>query len=137
MKWGLVLAGAADFARPADKLSLTQNFALMCTGAIWTRWCLIIKPKNVLYVMYSLHLWKGKRRKCRSYANRKVNSLATVNAFLFCVGATQVTRIFMYNQSIKRTSPVEEIKEAAKEQAAVVEGVAKDPKGAAKAAQKA
>jgi hypothetical protein len=50
MKWGLVLAGAADFARPAEKLSITQNFALMCTGAIWTRWCLIIKPKNVLYV---------------------------------------------------------------------------------------
>ena len=50
MKWGLVLAGAADFARPAEKLSLTQNFALMCTGAIWTRWCLIIKPKNDLYV---------------------------------------------------------------------------------------
>lgn len=41
----------ADFARPADKLSLTQNAALMGTGAIWTRWCLIIKPRNVLYVL--------------------------------------------------------------------------------------
>jgi hypothetical protein len=63
--------------------------------------------------------------------------LATVNAFLFCVGATQVTRIVMYNQSVKGTSPIEEIKDVAKEQAAVVEGAAKDPKGAVKAAQKA
>ena len=50
MKWGVVLAGATDFLRPAEKLSLTQNLALMGTGAIWTRWCFVIKPKNVLYV---------------------------------------------------------------------------------------
>lgn len=49
MKWALVLAGISDFARPAEKLSLTQNAALTATGIIWTRWCLIIKPKNYLY----------------------------------------------------------------------------------------
>lgn len=49
MKWGLVLAGISDFARPASALSLTQNGALTATGIIWTRWCLIIKPKNYLY----------------------------------------------------------------------------------------
>lgn len=49
MKWGLVLAGAADFARPAESLSLTQNAALMATGLIWTRWCFVIKPRNLLY----------------------------------------------------------------------------------------
>lgn len=48
MKWSIVLAGVADFARPAEKLSLTQNAALTATGLIWTRWCLIIKPKNYL-----------------------------------------------------------------------------------------
>jgi hypothetical protein len=47
MKWGMVLAGASDFSRPAESLSFTQNFALMCTGAIWTRWCFVIRPKNV------------------------------------------------------------------------------------------
>lgn len=51
MKWGLVLAGISDFARPASSLSLTQNGALTATGLIWTRWCLIIKPKNYLYVV--------------------------------------------------------------------------------------
>ena len=53
MKWGIVLAGIADFGRPAANLSLTQNLALTATGVIWTRWCLIIKPKNYLYVLHS------------------------------------------------------------------------------------
>ena len=77
MKWAMVAAGAADFTRPAESLSMTQNFALMCTGAIWTRWCFVIRPKNV--------------------------ALASVNALLFCVGATQVGRIYSYNQSLKET----------------------------------
>ncbi|EDU48522.1 UPF0041-domain-containing protein [Pyrenophora tritici-repentis] len=77
MKWGMVLAGASDFTRPAESLSFTQNFALMCTGAIWTRWCFVIRPKNI--------------------------ALAAVNSLVFCVGATQVGRIYMYNQSLKET----------------------------------
>jgi len=47
-QWGLVLAGISDFARPAESLSLSQNAALVCTGAIWTRWCFVIKPRNLL-----------------------------------------------------------------------------------------
>jgi hypothetical protein len=77
MKWGMVLAGASDFSRPASQLSFTQNFALMCTGAIWTRWCFVIRPKNV--------------------------ALAAVNALVFVVGATQVGRIYSYNQTLKGT----------------------------------
>jgi len=77
----------------------------MATGAIWTRWCLIIKPKNVF--------------------------LATVNFFLFCVGATQVTRIFIYRQSRKSTSVTEEVKDVAKEEGKVVQGTSE---GAAKQA---
>ncbi|CAI4218329.1 unnamed protein product [Parascedosporium putredinis] len=52
MKWAIVIAGISDFARPAEKLSLTQNLALTMTGIIWTRWCLIIKPRNILYAPY-------------------------------------------------------------------------------------
>ena len=48
LQWCLVLAGVSDFYRPADKLSLTQNIALTTTGVIWTRWCFIIKPRNIL-----------------------------------------------------------------------------------------
>ncbi|KAF2659383.1 UPF0041-domain-containing protein [Lophiostoma macrostomum CBS 122681] len=75
MKWALVLAGAADLTRPASSLSLTQNAALTATGAIWTRWCFVIRPQNKF--------------------------LATVNFFLFLVGSTQCARILLYQRSLK------------------------------------
>ncbi|KAI9831527.1 MAG: hypothetical protein M1826_003417 [Phylliscum demangeonii] len=74
MKWALVVAGISDFYRPVENLSLTQNLALTATGAIWTRWCFIIRPKNIL--------------------------LATVNFFLACVGTVQVTRILTYRRQV-------------------------------------
>jgi len=88
MKWALVIAGISDFSRPAEKLSLTQNLALTCTGIIWTRWCFVIKPRNIL--------------------------LAAVNFFLGMVGVVQITRIGMYNYSSKKTlaEEVEPVKEA-------------------------
>ncbi|KOS20869.1 Mitochondrial pyruvate carrier 3 [Escovopsis weberi] len=79
MKWALVIAGISDFARPVEKLSFTQNFALTCTGFIWTRWCLIIKPKNYL--------------------------LAAVNFFLGLVGITQISRIALADSSKKSETP--------------------------------
>lgn len=50
LQWSIVIAGISDFFRPVEKLSITQNLAITATGLIWTRWCLIIKPRNVLYV---------------------------------------------------------------------------------------
>jgi hypothetical protein len=89
MKWALVLAGISDFARPAEKLSVTQNAALTSTGLIWTRWCLIIKPKNYL--------------------------LAAVNFFLGMVGIVQLTRIGLWHQSQKAlAAKPEEVKEVVK-----------------------
>ncbi|ROW10475.1 hypothetical protein VMCG_01866 [Cytospora schulzeri] len=85
MKWALVLAGVADFARPAEKLSLQQNGALTATGLIWTRWCLIITPKNYL--------------------------LAAVNFFLGLVGVVQCTRILMHRSSVKNESVVDQVKD--------------------------
>ncbi|PHH65244.1 hypothetical protein CDD81_3103 [Ophiocordyceps australis] len=91
MKWALVVAGISDFARPAEKLSFTQNLALTCTGLIWTRWCLIIKPKNYL--------------------------LAAVNFFLGLVGITQLTRIGIYESSKKKSVAdlVQDVKQDIKE----------------------
>ncbi|KAI1140646.1 UPF0041-domain-containing protein [Hypoxylon sp. FL0543] len=93
MKWALVLAGISDFARPAEKLSVTQNGALTATGLIWTRWCFVITPKNYL--------------------------LAAVNFFLGCVGITQLTRIALYRASQKNLPAAAEeeavkVKEAVK-----------------------
>ncbi|KAF8472606.1 mitochondrial pyruvate carrier [Kalaharituber pfeilii] len=76
LKWGLVIAGIGDFYRPVESLSVTQNLALLATGSIWTRWCLIIKPKNY--------------------------PLAAVNFFLAGVGTVQMSRIAWYNWNLKK-----------------------------------
>ncbi|KAA8893169.1 mitochondrial pyruvate carrier [Sphaerosporella brunnea] len=76
LKWGLVIAGISDFYRPVEDLSVNQNLALTATGLIWTRWCLIIKPKNY--------------------------PLAAVNLFLGSVGAVQVSRIALYHRNLKK-----------------------------------
>ncbi|KAI9852813.1 MAG: Mitochondrial pyruvate carrier 2 [Thelocarpon superellum] len=103
MKWALVLTGVSDFYRPADKLSLTQNVALTATGAIWTRWCFIIKPKNML--------------------------LAAVNFFLGCVGSVQVFRILSYQRSVKnQPGAAAEIQSVAKDAKSEIEGAVQDPK---------
>ncbi|KAL8794800.1 MAG: hypothetical protein Q9195_002628 [Heterodermia aff. obscurata] len=107
--WALVLAGISDFTRPAETLSLTQNLALMGTGAIWTRWCFVIKPRNIL--------------------------LAAVNFLLGCVGVTQVTRIFLYQRSLNDETTPEVAQKNAKDVADTARGVVTDPEGAAKKAE--
>ncbi|TQV93332.1 hypothetical protein V2A60_010241 [Cordyceps javanica] len=97
MKWALVIAGISDFARPVEKLSFTQNFALTCTGLIWTRWCLIIKPKNYL--------------------------LAAVNFFLGLVGIVQVSRILLARGV---TAEVAEVVDEAKKDAKEVKDQVKE-----------
>ncbi|KAA8569259.1 hypothetical protein EYC84_000922 [Monilinia fructicola] len=99
MKWALVLAGISDLARPAEKLSLTQNAALTATGIIWTRWCLIIKPRNIL--------------------------LATVNFFLGMVGVVQVTRILLHQRSEKNKSLTDKAAEVGHEVKGKVEDAIK------------
>ncbi|KAL8914871.1 MAG: hypothetical protein Q9172_007003 [Xanthocarpia lactea] len=106
MKWALVLAGVSDFYRPAEKLSLVQNCALTATGAIWTRWCLIIKPRNIL--------------------------LAAVNFFLGCVGVIQVTRILRWQQQVKNESISEVAQQTTEEAKRTAEGIVKNPEAAAK-----
>lgn len=116
MKWALVLAGVSDFARPAEKLSLTQNAALTTTGLIWTRWCLIIKPKNYLYVPFPHPRLIRFHPDTNNGLCSKQNSLAAVNFFLGIVGVVQCTRIAMYHQSQKKgltEGKAEEVKEAA------------------------
>ncbi|XP_011499183.1 PREDICTED: mitochondrial pyruvate carrier 2-like [Ceratosolen solmsi marchali] len=45
-KWGLVIAGIGDINRPVDSISMSQTFSLMLTGVIWSRYSLVIIPKN-------------------------------------------------------------------------------------------
>ncbi|KAM6145266.1 mitochondrial pyruvate carrier 2 isoform 2-T2 [Phoenicopterus ruber ruber] len=75
MAKGLVCAGMADMTRPAEKLSTAQSAVLMATGLIWSRYSLVIIPKN----------W----------------SLFAVNFFVGCAGGSQLFRIWRYNQELK------------------------------------
>ncbi|XP_032423214.1 mitochondrial pyruvate carrier 2b [Xiphophorus hellerii] len=74
-KWGLVMAGLADMTRPAEKLSTSQSGVLTATGLIWSRYSLVIIPKN----------W----------------NLFAVNFFVGSAGASQLYRIWNYKQELK------------------------------------
>ncbi|CAH1260459.1 unnamed protein product [Diabrotica balteata] len=54
-KWGLVIAGIADLQRPADTISPSQCGALLATGVIWSRYSLVIIPKN--YSLFSVNMF--------------------------------------------------------------------------------
>ncbi|XP_037950369.1 mitochondrial pyruvate carrier 2-like [Teleopsis dalmanni] len=56
-KWGLVVAGLSDLVRPADTLSVQQCGALAATGIIWSRYSLVIIPKN--WGLFSVNLFVG------------------------------------------------------------------------------
>lgn len=74
-KWGLVLAGLKDLQRPADQLSIGQCGSLAATGLIWSRYSLVIIPKNY--------------------------SLFAVNVFVALTQCTQLYRAFMHQQGLK------------------------------------
>lgn len=78
----------------------------MATGLIWTRWCFVIRPRNLF--------------------------LASVNFLLFCVGATQVSRVLSYQSSLKGDSKTDEVKAELKKDAQGIERIVEDPKAAVK-----
>ncbi|XP_076685830.1 mitochondrial pyruvate carrier 2 [Andrena cerasifolii] len=54
-KWALVIAGIGDLNRPPNTISLTQTASLMISGAIWSRYSLVITPKN--YNLFSVNVF--------------------------------------------------------------------------------
>nr|XP_032522441.1 mitochondrial pyruvate carrier 2-like isoform X2 [Danaus plexippus plexippus] len=74
-KWGLVVAGLGDLNRPAETLSISQSLSLAITGVIWSRYSLIIKPKNY--------------------------SLFAVNMVVALMNSYQIGRAYKYQQSLK------------------------------------
>uniref|UniRef100_A0A2A4K0L1 Mitochondrial pyruvate carrier n=1 Tax=Heliothis virescens TaxID=7102 RepID=A0A2A4K0L1_HELVI len=71
-KWGLVIAGLGDLNRPVETLSIRQSASLAATGIIWSRYSLVIIPKNY--------------------------SLFAVNVFVACTSVYQLSRAYMYNR---------------------------------------
>lgn len=64
------------------------------------------------------------------------HSLASVNFLVACVGLTQVSRILLYQQSLKNTSVSTEAAKAAESEAENVKAIVRDPKGAVEQAKK-
>ena len=83
-KWGLVIAGIGDMNRPAEKLSLLQTVSLAATGLTWSRYSLVIIPKNY--------------------------SLFSVNVFLAATGLYQLGRIYNYRQTLAKEVKAADLK---------------------------
>uniref|UniRef100_A0A8B9GUC1 Mitochondrial pyruvate carrier n=1 Tax=Astyanax mexicanus TaxID=7994 RepID=A0A8B9GUC1_ASTMX len=81
-KWGLVFAGFSDMTRPPEKLSLSHCSCVVQDRFIWSRYCLVIIPKN----------W----------------ALFAVNFFLGMCGTIQLFRIWRYNQELKLKEGVQQ-----------------------------
>nr|CAH8865390.1 unnamed protein product [Trichobilharzia regenti] len=74
-KWLLVIAGLADINRPVENVSLYQSTALAVTGIIWSRYSVVIIPKNY--------------------------NLLSVNAFVAMTGLYQLGRIAKHEYAEK------------------------------------
>lgn len=64
----LVIAGLGDLSRPAEQLSVAQSGSLFATGVIWSRYSLVIIPKN--YGLFSVNLFVALTQfiqLCRAY----------------------------------------------------------------------
>lgn len=72
---GLVIAGLGDLSRPANQLSIGQSASLLATGCIWSRYSLVIIPKN----------W----------------GLFSVNVFVALTQVIQLTRAYQYSAAEK------------------------------------
>lgn len=69
------MAGLGDLNRPAESLSIPQSASLAATGLIWSRYSLVIIPKNY--------------------------SLFAVNVFVAITSLYQLSRGIRYQQSLK------------------------------------
>ncbi|KAG5561295.1 hypothetical protein RHGRI_004356 [Rhododendron griersonianum] len=45
-KWGISIANLADSSKPPEKVSYPQQVAVTATGLIWSRYSMVINPKN-------------------------------------------------------------------------------------------
>lgn len=72
-----MIAGLGDLSRPANQLSIGQSSSLLATGLIWSRYSLVIIPKNY--------------------------SLFSVNVFVAMVQLIQLGRAYNYSRTQKST----------------------------------
>lgn len=69
------MAGLGDLNRPVENLSLPQSVSLAATGIVWSRYSLVIVPKN--YTLFA------------------------VNVFVACTSLYQISRAIKYEMNKK------------------------------------
>ncbi|KAF4320008.1 hypothetical protein BBO99_00005659 [Phytophthora kernoviae] len=74
-KWAISIANLADMRHSAEHISVTQQTAVTATGVIWSRYSMVITPKN----------W----------------NLFAVNVFMAGTGIAQFYRKFQYDRNEK------------------------------------
>ncbi|XP_024377571.1 mitochondrial pyruvate carrier 4 isoform X4 [Physcomitrium patens] len=45
-KWGISIANVSDFSMPPEAISYPQQIAVAASGLIWSRYSMVIVPKN-------------------------------------------------------------------------------------------
>ncbi|KAF4320011.1 hypothetical protein BBO99_00005660 [Phytophthora kernoviae] len=81
IKWAISFANLADMRRSPETISVAQQTAVTATGLIWSRYSMVITPKN----------W----------------NLFAVNVFMAGTGFVQFYRKFTYDPSQKETIAAE------------------------------
>ncbi|KAH8246362.1 hypothetical protein KR038_005100 [Drosophila bunnanda] len=78
-KWSLVVAGLGDtLSRPPQNISLNQCMSLAATGLIWSRYSMVITPKNYSLLSVNIAVFiiqsflVAKHLKWRSDSTRKM-----------------------------------------------------------------
>ncbi|KAF8017415.1 hypothetical protein BT93_H2554 [Corymbia citriodora subsp. variegata] len=67
-KWVISIANVADFSKPPENISYPQQCVVACTGVIWSRYSLVIKPRNWnLFCVNMAMGWTGIYQLSRKY----------------------------------------------------------------------
>jgi len=83
-KWMLSISNILDFNRPVQNISTTQQTALCATGFIWSRYSMVITPKNYNLLAVNLTLavtgsYQLGRKLNYEFAKQDVAKLAKTN----------------------------------------------------------
>ena len=56
-KWMITFANIGDMKKPAQNISVNQQIAIFATGAIWSRYSMVINPVN--YNLLVVNMFMG------------------------------------------------------------------------------
>ncbi|TMW68883.1 hypothetical protein Poli38472_001039 [Pythium oligandrum] len=70
-KWGISIANIADMKRSPETISVPQQIAVTATGLIWSRYSLVITPKN--WNLFAVNMFMGATGMAQLYRKATYN----------------------------------------------------------------